>query len=152
MIESLHPYIAEWLIAIGILILAIEIGILGFATFILFFVGLALITNGVLIWLGLVPETLTAILLTTAIISALFAGVLWKPLRKLQNKTEKRSVQSDFVGIQFFAPDNIDKRGLCTHTYSGIQWKLKSDQPISAGSEVEVIRAEVGTFWVKAIA
>ncbi|WP_017444159.1 NfeD family protein [Gayadomonas joobiniege] len=151
MIENLSNYSAEALIALGIILLAIEVGILGFATFILFFIGLALIINGILIWLTIVPDQLSWILLTTALLSAVLALVLWKPLQRLQNTTEQKNVHSDFVGITFFTQHPIDRQGLSTHSYSGIQWKLKSEQPIAAGSEVTVVRAEVGTFWVKPV-
>lgn len=151
MIESLTPYIPQLLIAAGIILLAIEVAILGFATFILFFVGISMVISGSLIWLGMLPDTLTSILLSNAIFSALLAIGLWKPLKNLQGQSEIKQVKSDFDGVRFYSEQAIDNKGLTTHKYSGIDWKLKSETPITAGCEVEVVKVEVGTFWVKPV-
>ncbi|EWH10847.1 hypothetical protein DS2_06136 [Catenovulum agarivorans DS-2] len=151
MIESLTPYIPQLLIAAGIILLAVEVAILGFATFVLFFVGMSMVLSGSLIWFGIIPDSLMAILLSNAVISALLAIGLWKPLKNLQGQSENKQVKSDFDGVRFFAEHAIDNKGLTTHKYSGIEWKLKSDSPIPAGCEVEVVKVEVGTFWVKAV-
>ncbi|WP_143872905.1 NfeD family protein [Catenovulum sediminis] len=149
--DVLAENIPQSLVALGIVMLAIEVAILGFATFLMFFIGLSLVITGSLMWLDILPQTWGSILLANAIVSGLLAIALWKPLRNLQNKSEVKSVKSDFDGVRFFCDTPIDSKGLSTHTYSGITWKLKSETPIPAGAEVEVVKAEVGTFWVKAV-
>ncbi|MPW31210.1 NfeD family protein [Agarivorans sp. B2Z047] len=151
MAELFANHIPQLMIASGIILLAIEVVIIGFATFILFFIGLSLVITGSLVWLNVLPETWNSILLANAVMSSLLAGVLWKPMRKLQNTADNKQVSSDFDGHRFFCEQDIDKRGLSSYKHSGISWTLKSEQTIAAGSEVEVIRAEVGTFWVEAV-
>ncbi|KMT65933.1 NfeD family protein [Catenovulum maritimum] len=151
MIDLISNHLAESLIALGILFLTIEVVILGFSTFILFFLGLSLVLTGSAIWIGLLPETLASILLSNAIITTLMTFLLWQPLKNMQNRTEKKEVKSDFVGVKFFVDQEVNLEGNCQHKYSGITWKVKSQTPISAGNEVEVIKAEVGTLWVQTV-
>lgn len=147
-VESFTP---ELIVTAGIVLLAIEILVLGFATFILFFLGVSLIVTGSLAWVGILPVSWSSMLLANALLTAVLAGVLWRPLMKLQGKTEHRQTKSDFDGHRFFAPAPIDKMGSARYSYSGIQWSLKSEEPIAEGQEVEVYKAEVGVFWVKAV-
>ncbi|MDO6685778.1 MULTISPECIES: NfeD family protein [unclassified Agarivorans] len=151
MAELFANHIPQILIALGIILLTVEVVIIGFATFILFFVGLSLVITGSLIWLNILPDTWNSILLANAVLSSLLAGVLWKPMRKLQNSSDDKQVSSDFDGHRFFCHQEIDKRGLSTYKHSGISWTLKSEHTIAADTEVEVVRAEVGTFWVKTV-
>lgn len=149
--EFFTQYLAESLIVLGLILLTVEILVLGFSTFILFFLGISLIITGVAAWLSILPATFTSIFIANAILTSILAVSLWQPLKRIQNKTETKVVHNDFVGITFFAEDNIDKKGEYKYKYSGISWKVKSHEPISAGTEVEVTRADVGTFWVKPI-
>lgn len=146
--ESLGEYIPQLMITAGIILLAIEVAVLGFTTFILFFVGVSLVITGAVCWMGIMPATWPVILLSNAILSTVLAGVLWRPLLRLQGKTEDKQVKSDYEGHRFVTPDVVNKSGATRYTFSGIQWKLKSEAEISAGIEVEVIKAEVGVLWV----
>ncbi|GGB14985.1 NfeD family protein [Agarivorans gilvus] len=149
--ELLSNHIPQVMIALGIILLTIEVAVIGFATFILFFVGLSLMLTGSLVWMGVLPESWNSILLANALTTSVLAGLLWKPMRRLQNSADNKQVSSDFDGHRFFCEQDIDKRGLSHYKYSGVSWALKSEQPIKAGTEVYVVRAEVGTFWVKAV-
>ncbi|MCU4677524.1 NfeD family protein [Catenovulum sp. 2E275] len=147
----ISEHFSEVLIALGIILLAIEVAILGFATFILFFVGISLVITGVLSWVGLLPQTWLAVLLANAILSSILALILWKPFKKLQNQTEQSPAKNDFVGVRFVTEQAISKHHFGQYKYSGITWKVKSESDILANTEVEVVKAEVGTFWVKAV-
>ena len=149
--ESLAHYIPQLMITAGIIILAIEVAVLGFATFILFFLGLSLIITGAICWVGLMPATWPVILLANAILTTVLAGVLWRPLLRMQSHTDDKRVKSDFEGHTFVTSETVNKSGSALYPFSGIQWKLKSDIEIAAGSEVEVVKAEVGVLWVKAV-
>ena len=46
---------------------------------------------------------------------------------------------------------DVDARGLSGHRYSGVDWKLKSQEAIPAGTLVQVERADVGVLWVTPI-
>lgn len=147
--EFFTQYLVESLIVLGLILLTVEILVLGFSTFILFFLGISLIITGVAAWLSILPATFTSIFIANAIITSVLAFTLWQPLKRIQNKTETKVIKNDFVGVTFYVEENIDQKGTYQYKYSGISWKIKSHEPINAGTEVEVTRADVGTFWVK---
>jgi membrane protein implicated in regulation of membrane protease activity len=142
--------LAQSLIALGLLMLAIEILILGFATFFLFFVGLAALISGALIYAGIVPDTVSGALLSVGLGTVLFAVVLWQPLKNLQTKVETKRVTSDLIGHSFTLTADISPHLQSVYHYSGINWRLTSDEVLAAGTKVEVVEVEVGQFKVKA--
>jgi inner membrane protein len=142
----------QWLLFAGLALLAIEALVLGFSTFILLFLGLSLILTGVATWLGVLSPTWVSVLISNALVTALLGLVLWRPLKKLQNKTEKNPVKSDFDGHRFFTPAPVVKNGEpCRYDFSGVTWHVKSDRQLESGVEVEVVRVEVGVLWVKPV-
>lgn len=141
--------LAQSLIGLGLLLLAIEVLILGFATFVLFFVGLGALISGILIYLQIVPASLTAALLSVAISTALLTLTLWRPLKNLQGKVETKKVSNDLIGHRFITTEHISGEHQPLYHYSGINWRLISKQPIAPGTEVEVVEVAVGQFTVK---
>jgi len=140
---------ASLLIVIGLALLAIEMLVLGFSVFILFFVGLASLVSGFLMMIGLLPETMIAAFGSVAVMSLAFAVGLWKPLKKLQESGDSHMVRGDFIGHSFVLEQPVASTQYGKHRHSGIEWKIRSDVPIPAGAEVEVTKAEVGMFTVK---
>ncbi len=67
--NGLEGFIPELMVTAGIVLLAIEILVLGFATFILFFLGVSLVITGVLAWAGVLPVTWPALLLANALLT-----------------------------------------------------------------------------------
>ena len=149
--EWFSQYLAESIIAFGLILLTIEVVILGFTTFVLFFLGLALVITGSAVWLNILPQSYTSILVATALISGILAVTLWKPLKRMQGHTESKEVKSEFAGERFFIDADITPRSTTEYKFSGIMWKLKSEQSIDAGTEVEIVKLEVGTMWVKPV-
>ncbi len=139
------------LMVLGILALIVEIAVLGFATFVLLFLGISLVLSGLLMQIGLLPDTLVTALWSNVVLTGLSAAVLWKPLNKLQQEKTPQAVKSDFSNRQFVLEEDVDPRGLAEHSYSGVVWKLKSKEVIPAGTLVQVERAEVGVLWVTPI-
>jgi inner membrane protein len=133
----------------GLLALIVEVAVLGFGSLVLLFLGLSLLLSGALMWLGILPESLLAALLSNALLSVLFAVLLWKPLRRMQDSRSPTSIKSDFATESFVLLEAVDLSGSTTRRYSGVDWKLRSRQPIAAGTLVVVEKAEVGTFWVR---
>ncbi len=138
------------LIVLGIAMLAIEVGLLGFTVFILFFLGLASILTGLLMLIGLLPQTLVAAFGSVAILGMLLAVGLWKPLKLMQNSGSQEAVKGDFIGYSFVLDSGTGPNEYSAHRMSGVDWQVKSEMPIAAGTRVEVIRAEVGMLTVKA--
>ena len=136
------------LIVLGIALLAIEVGILGFTVFILFFLGLASIATGLLMMIGLLSETLVAAFGGIAVLGLVFAVALWKPLKKMQDSGGHGEVKGDFIGYSFQLATDVGPTEFGSHRMSGVDWKVRSENPLAAGTMVEVVKAEVGMLTV----
>ncbi len=115
------------------------------------FIGLsALITAGLFHFSVFEPSVLTAFL-SVSVISMLTAVILWRPLKKLQTNVDTTKAKSDLVGHQFMLSTPVSPTENPNYHYSGINWKLTSDEAIEAGVKVEVVIADVGVFHIKAV-
>lgn len=137
------------LIVIGLLALVTEIMVLGFSTFVLFFVGLGAVLSGILIAVGVIPDTPVSAMTSVAVLTGLSAALLWQQLQKLQNHVEQKKVTSDLVGHSFVLTDDVSATSNPSYNYSGIEWKLISNEAISAGCWVEVVQTDVGKFYIR---
>jgi len=143
--------LAESLLILGILLLVIEIAVLGFSTFVLFFVGCAAVLTAGLLYVGIIPDTLLAALFSTGVLTALSAALLWKPLKKMQTEVDTTTAKGDLVGHSFVLVEDVAPELTPEYRYSGIEWKLKASEHLVAGTKVEVIQADVGVFHIKAV-
>ncbi|KJG13837.1 activity regulator of membrane protease YbbK [Photobacterium iliopiscarium] len=143
--------IPQTLVILGLLTLIIEVLILGCSTFVLLFFGIAMLLTSGLIYMGMIEANWISTILTLAIITLALAIVLWKPLKKLQNKPSKTDIKSDFAVITFKLEKDLSPSERYTFNYSGIQWQIKSETQIEKGVMVEVIKKEVGVLWVKPV-
>jgi membrane protein implicated in regulation of membrane protease activity len=141
--------LVQSLAIIGLLLLAIEIMVLGFSTFVLFFVGVAALLTSAAMYLNILPESVTTALLSIGILTTLEVVFLWKPLKNMQTKVDKTKAQGDLVGHTFVLVENVAPGLSPSYHYSGINWKLLSDSQLEAGTEVEVTDVEVGVFHIK---
>ncbi|WCN09818.1 NfeD family protein [Marinomonas mediterranea] len=148
--DLLNEYLVQSLAIMGIALLVIEILVLGFSTFVLFFVGVAMIITSLLVYVDIVPETWTASVLTIAILSVILSAALWRPFKKMQGKVDHTPVKSDFVGHVFILEADIGPTSPGSYQYSGITWKIVSESELSAGTKVEVTEAQVGVMYVMA--
>jgi len=138
----------EALMILGIVALIVEVVVLGMSTYVLLFLGLSLFVSGLLMNVSLLDSDLTTALWSNVIFTFGFALLLWQPLKRLQEKTDNKEVHSDFAELSFILSADVDDQGLTTHQYSGVSWRLKSHQPIAAGTQVTVVKKEVGVMWV----
>lgn len=141
--------LANVLIAAGIGALIVDMVFFGFGTFILVFLGGSLLISGLAMLAGILPNTMDAALWSNAVLTAALGVVLWKPLRRFQNKNGTKQIESDFAADAFVVQQDVDIQGLSERMYSGVRWKLKSETPISKGTLVEVTKVEVGVLWVQ---
>lgn len=142
--------LAESLLVLGILLLVIEVAVLGFSTFVLFFVGCAAVITSILLYLGIVPDTLSTALLTLGVVTAVSAVLLWKPLKNMQTQVDTTKAKGDLVGHTFMLKEEVSPELNPLYRYSGIDWTLSSATPLAVGTQVEVIEADVGKFIVQA--
>ncbi len=137
------------LISLGLLLLAIEILVLGFSTFVLFFVGGAALITGILIQFGIVPDTALNATLFVSLFTAVLAVFLWKPLKNMQKDVDPKKASNDMIGHQFILAADTSAEQPAIYQYSGINWRLVSEQPIASGTKVEVIAVDVGQITIK---
>ena len=143
--------LTESLLILGILLLVIEVVVLGFSTFVLFFVGCAALITAGLLYVGIIPDTWIAAMFSTAVLTALAAILLWKPLKNMQTKVDTTKAKGDLVGHSFILVEDVAPELTPDYHYSGIDWKLNANEYLVAGTKVEVIEADVGVFHIKAI-
>lgn len=141
----------HWLFIIGISLLVIEIAFFGFATFVLFFVGIAMLIVGALMAFGVLPVELNIAIGAVSLLSILGAILLWKPMKKIQSSKEAARAEVGFVGHQFILQTDITPDVPGTYTYSGIVWSVVSDTEIHRLTQVQVIKADVGQLTVKPV-
>ena len=144
----LHLPLSQWLFILGIGLLVIEIAFLGFATFVLFFVGLAMLVTGALMALGVLPEGINIAVIVVSLLSIAAAIVLWKPLKNIQSPTEEENIEVGFVGHRFQLDANIAPDQPGSYAYSGIVWVVVSDRAIAKATSVKVVQADVGQLTV----
>ncbi|WP_089138605.1 NfeD family protein [Vibrio rumoiensis] len=145
-------YLPQVLMTVGVIALIVEVVVLGFATFIFFFIGLSLVISGFCMYMGWIDATLHYALWTNIILTIVFALVLWRPFKQLQNRQTKQDYQSDFAQQTFVLKGDVNSTSDdVTHAYSGIHWKVRSMQPLREGQTVKVVKMEVGVMWVEAI-
>jgi membrane protein implicated in regulation of membrane protease activity len=138
------------LLILGILLLVIEVAVLGFSTFVLFFVGCAALVTAGLLYVGIIPDTWLSAMFSTGVVTALSAALLWKPLKNMQTQVDTTKVKSDLVGHRFVLVEDVAPGLTPEYHYSGINWKLIASEHLVAGTQVEVTQADVGVFHIKA--
>lgn len=139
---------ATLLIFLGLGLLAIEVAVLGFSVMILFFIGLGCLAAGLLMLTGLIPATLAGAMLGTGILSLLAAVGLWKPLKRMQDSTQKKAVTSDLIGYEFDLESAVSADQPGAVQFSGITWQVVAETQLDAGSRVKVIATDVGKLTV----
>jgi membrane protein implicated in regulation of membrane protease activity len=146
--EFLTNNLAATLVGLGLLLLAIEVGALGLSVMVLLFIGLACVVSGLLMWLGLLSATWVAACGGVAVLSFGFAVALWKPLQKLQRGSGATEVKGDFIGHRFVLEQEVSNTRHGHHRLSGVDWKVRGDGALNAGTSVEVVKVEVGMLSV----
>jgi hypothetical protein len=90
--DLISQNLPQALMVIGIIALIIEVTVLGLSTIILLFLGLSLLTSGLLMVAGVLPETITAALWSNTIITAVLALLLWKPMKRMQENVDSKQI------------------------------------------------------------
>ena len=142
--------LAESLLILGIFLLVIEVAVLGFSTFVLFFVGCAAVVTAGLLYVSIIPDTWLSAMFSTGVLTALSAVLLWKPLKNMQSKVDTTKAKGDLVGHSFILVEDVAPELTPVYHYSGIDWRLNASEHLVAGTQVEVIQADVGVFHIKA--
>jgi len=157
MLDYIVNHQTEFWLVVGVALLALEV-LLGFAAGVFLFAGLGALITGVLMLMGVLPETWIAGISMTGISAAVVTAILWQPLKKLQGKAiAEKDNSSDLVGYEFVLATDLSPLVPGQMQYSGVSWKVVLDprsgvQQINAGQTVKVSSVEVGVFKVKPLA
>ncbi len=108
--------------AIAGVCLVIELGVMGLSGPLLFF-GIASIVTGILVNAGVIDGWQSEVLVV-GILTAVITLLLWKPLKKVQNKRPKTDNSSDMIGLQVPVIEDITKTA-GTIRYSGVNWNAR---------------------------
>ena len=142
---------AETMVILGLALLAVEILILGFTTFILLFIGIAAIITGALMYMVVIPNTLIAGFMSMGVFTGVSALLLWRPLKKMQMDVDTTRAKNDLIGHRFKLETDISADHNSEYKYSGITWRLTADEVLTTGTTVEVIHTDVGQLKVRAV-
>lgn len=146
--------IIETILIIGVLLLIIEVAVLGFSTFFLFFAGLAAVSTAFVMWAGWLPDTWLYGLFSTAVFTLIYAILLWRRLSAMQNEVDNTRAKSDLIGHTFVLPEDVIAATALKqkpkYSFSGIDWYLDAHQDLVKGTVVEVVQTDVGSLLIKA--
>jgi len=151
MLEYVMSHLGQTLLVLGLILLAIEVVVLGFATFVLFYIGCAAIITGTLIGLNVLPNDMLIASASVAIFTLLVALVSWKPLKAMENNVVSTTPSNDMIGHRFMLAEDLLVGTTIIMNYSGIDWVVQSDESILLGLEVEIVYISVGQLKVKAV-
>lgn len=135
-------------IFMGLSLLAIEVVVLGFALYILFFVGLASLVTGILMYMAVIPETPASGLLWLVALTLVSAVLLWRPLRTMQRYMKRLQIQRDLIGYTMILKCDVTPEKPGRQSVSGRRWKVYARKPIEAGTVVEVVEADIRVLHV----
>ena len=134
--ELLFENHANLLYLIGAVALIVELTIMGLSGALLFF-ALGCISTGILISLGVVT-TWQYEILSVGLITAVWAAILWLPLKKLQGNGKTLDTSSDMIGLTVIVSEVVTNNSGSIR-YSGINWQAKRYQ------QSEPTNIEIGT-------
>jgi membrane protein implicated in regulation of membrane protease activity len=151
MMDIITQNLAQSLLIFGLVLLVVEVLVLGFSTFFMFFIGLGFIITALFFFSDVFEPNMVNALISISIVSGLSAVLLWQPLKKMQNSVGNKKVDSDIIGYQFQLEEELLKGSILKHQFSGVSWKVSSDQDIAQGETVEVAEVGVGKMKVKRV-
>ncbi|RDL45182.1 NfeD family protein [Marinomonas piezotolerans] len=143
-------YLVEALAILGLVLLAIEVLVLGISTFVLLFAGLGLLLTSLSMYMEWIPTTWQWALIATTIFTLLTSIVLWPIMKRAQQTSEHKTVNSDLIGHTFVLPEDVAPDKQVTYRFSGIEWRLISSEPIAKSTQVEVVNLQVGELFIQA--
>ena len=154
MVEYINDNLSGFWIALGFTLLAAEVLVFGFTTIIFLFAGLGALVAGLLMSIGVIPETWIAGTACFGIATGISSAILWKPLKSMQDSSEPvKKPTSDLIGLEFVLLDDVAVNSPGKYRYSGIDWVVEIDgssdvDSLSKGDRVSVKSVDVGLLRV----
>ncbi|SEG25595.1 NfeD family protein [Marinobacterium lutimaris] len=150
--EFLASYLIEALAVLGIALLAIEVWVLGVSTLVLLFAGIALLLTSLSMYVGWIPDTWQWALIATTGFTVVTGLILWPIFKRIQrtSASDHKAVKSDLIGHSFYLPEDTSLQQPTTYRFSGVNWKLISQETLTKGTLVEVVDLQVGELFIRA--
>jgi len=134
----------------GICLVA-ELSVLGMSGPLLF-LALGCLLTGVMVSIGMISGWEMEVF-SVAVLAALSAALLWKPLKTFQNAGVGRDTSSDMIG-KVLPVTQLITRDQGTVAYSGIDWQARLDashsEPVVVGSRAHVVAVQGALLLVRA--
>jgi membrane protein implicated in regulation of membrane protease activity len=146
----LHLSLVQWLLLFGITLLVIEVAFLGFATFILFFIGSAMVIVAALMSVDVLTSDPQTAVIAVTLGTVVIASLSWRFLKNIQKSPQNQNVEVGFVGHQFRLKSDISPNAPGVYNYSGVAWRVIPDEKIAKNVLLEVTQADVGVLTVTA--
>ena len=117
------------------------------------FLGAGAIVTSIILYSSSIIESPEHALYSISIFSSLAAGILWNPLKRMQNAKPSTKEESDLIGVELELTEDLIKGEKSTIEYSGVTWNLTLDKDcledkVSKGSTVIITSVKVGEFNV----
>jgi len=149
-------YISTFFI-VGIILMIIDLMFININ--VLIFLGMSAVISSILHTLGFhLPECtlLVSLIASTGIVTLVSTLLLWKPLKKFQNKTSESDTSSDLIGKTLIVSETIELKKNGKVSFSGANWTSKADpnfvfgkEKLLVDSEVTVTKVVGNILWVK---
>ncbi len=154
-LDYINQHLAGFWIALGFVLLTLEVLVFGFSTIVLFFSGLGGLVTGLLMMLDVLPTNWMAGISGFGILTGVSSVLMWRPLKRLQGGSVpvQAGQSSDFIGIKFILHETITQSIPGVYRYSGVNWRIEID-PTSGSTELErgqqvvVTSVDAGIFRV----
>ncbi|QMV16404.1 NfeD family protein [Vibrio spartinae] len=148
--DFIIAHLVQVLAVTGLILLVVEVLVLGASTFVLLLVGMGLLLASLSMYFEWIPTTWQWALVATTFYTLLSGGVLWPIFKRAQKKPEHTNVHSDLIGHTFVLPQDTTPEKPTSYRFSGIEWRLITQAPLTKGTLVEVIHLQVGELFIRA--
>ncbi|MCE0494712.1 NfeD family protein [Vibrio salinus] len=137
------------LIAIGIVLIILDMFVLGWSTlFFSFFGGGCLVVAGLTYLEWEHVTTPTQKLLWISVI-AFILGVIFFLFIKKKSDSDKNQTDIGLVGTTFVLDNDLEAGKEGATRFSGVMWKVRSKENLKAGTRVIIKHCEVGRLYVE---
>ena len=139
------------LATIGLLLLACVPFVMTGVLEVMLAMSLSTLTTALLVQFGVVAGNWPLLLTLIAGLTALYAVLIWKPMRAMLKRPAASGDVSDFIGMQLQLPADFDAQHNPYLQFSGIRWQVRAESAatLAANHAVVVTRVEVGVLWVR---
>lgn len=142
------------LATLGLLVLAVVPFVASGVLEVLLAFSLASLSTALLLQLGVIDGNWALLITLLALLTAVFAVLIWRPMRALLQKAPGNVQVSDLIGVELQLPADFDMTQNPYVQYSGVRWQVRAE---SAGvaftplQRVVISTVEVGALAVRPV-